>query len=304
MQKDLTLLILAAGMGSRFGSLKQIEPVGPWGEFIIDYSVYDAKKAGFNKIVFVIKEENYYDFKDTIGKRVEDKIQVEYVFQKLEDLPVGYKFPERKKPWGTAHAIRAAKKVINEPFALISADDFYGRDAFVKLANFLKEKENTDLEYAVIGYPLNSTLTQNGTVKRGLCVASGDKLVSLVESEVRKDDDNIYARPLKETEEKQIPNDTLASMLMFGFTPTIFDVIEAEFPNFLSNNKELNETKEFLLPDVLGKMIDNNICNVKLIKTTGTWYGVTYKEDKDIVVSAIKKMISDQVYSDKLWSEK
>lgn len=237
-EKNLTLLIMAAGMGSRFGGLKQIEPVGPNNEFIIDYSVYDAIKAGFNKIVFIIKKENYEVFKETIGKRVEDKIKVEYAFQDLNDLPNGYECPsDRVKPWGTAHAILSAKNLIHEPFAIINSDDFYGRDAYYTISNFLKEerKENT---YAVVGYHVNNTLTENGSVKRGVCKVKNNELEKLVESSIQKIDGVIKATPLDGSMPFTISQDTYVSMNMLGFNPTIFSYIEEHFPKFLNDNKD------------------------------------------------------------------
>ena len=196
MNKDLTLLIMAAGMGSRFGGLKQIEPMGPNGEFLIDYSIYDAINAGFNKVVFIIKEENYAIFKETIGKRVEDKINTEYVFQDMNDLPEGYTKPEeRVKPWGTAHAILCAKDNIHEPFVIINADDFYGKDAYKVASNFLKNvKEGNN--YCLVGYKVANTLTENGAVKRGICKLENGNLTELIESNVEKIDGKIIAKPL------------------------------------------------------------------------------------------------------------
>lgn len=207
-EKDLTLLIMAAGMGSRFGGLKQIEPVGPNDEFIIDYSVYDAIKAGFNKIVFIIKKENYEVFKETIGKRIEDKIKVEYAFQDLNNLPAGYTCPpDRTKPWGTAHAILAAKDIIHEPFAIINSDDFYGRDAYQVISKFLNDekKENT---YALVGYHVKNTLTENGSVKRGVCKINNNLLESIIESSVIEENGIITASPLDGTMPFIIDNNT------------------------------------------------------------------------------------------------
>ena len=198
MNKDMTLLIMAAGMGSRFGGLKQIEPVGPSGEFMIDYSIYDAIKAGFNKVVFIIKEENYDIFEETVGKRIKNYINVEYCFQKINDLPAGYSVPsDRIKPWGTAHAILAAKNNISENFAIINADDFYGRDAFIEVAKFLKTATlKTPKEYAVVGYNVLNTLTENGSVKRGICEEDCGYLKKLTESLVEKREYKIVAKPL------------------------------------------------------------------------------------------------------------
>lgn len=302
-EKNLTLLIMAAGMGSRFGGLKQIEPVGPNDEFIIDYSVYDAIKAGFNKIVFIIKKENYDVFKETIGKRVEDKIKVEYAFQDLNDLPIGYTCPtERVKPWGTAHAILSAKNLINEPFAIINSDDFYGRDAYNTISNFLKEEkeENT---YAVVGYHVINTLTENGAVKRGVCKVNGNKLEKLVESSVIKENGVITATPLDGSMPFEIKDDTYVSMNMLGFNPSIFPYIEKHFPKFLDENKDNILKCEYLIPDILSMATNNNYAKTLVIPTTAKWEGVTYKEDKESVVKAINELIEEGVYPQNLWKK-
>ena len=293
----MTLLILAAGMGSRFGGLKQMEPVGPNGEFIIDYSIYDAKKAGFNKIVFVIKEEMYEDFKNTIGKRVEKHIDVEYVFQKIEDIPVDTKF-DRIKPWGTGHAIMAAKDVINTNFAMINADDFYGRNSFVKACDFLKNaKEN---EFGLIGYRAINTITENGSVKRGVCNIVGGNLVGIEESSIERRGDVIHCNSLVDGHEYDIEFNTLVSMNMLLFTPKIFEYLDTDIKEFFNNLKNV-EKDEFLIPDVLDKHIKSNDITVSVIETDSKWYGVTYKEDKISVVNAINEMIENKEYNSNLW---
>lgn len=303
MNKDLTLLIMAAGMGSRFGGLKQIEPVGPNGEFIIDYSVYDAIKAGFNKIVFIIKEENYEIFKETIGSRIEDKIKVEYVFQNLNNLPEGYTIPsERIKPLGTAHAILCAKNNIHEPFAIINSDDFYDRDAYMVIANYLKNNTN-EHDYALVGYKVENTLTENGSVKRGVCKLNNDELDSLIESSIIKENGIITASPLDESPSFEITGDTLVSMNMLGFYPNIFDYIEENFSKFLDNNQDNILKCEYLIPDILTQAIKENYAKVKVLPTISKWEGVTYKEDKEKVVNAINKLISDNKYPQNLWEK-
>lgn len=290
---DLTLLILAAGMGSRFGGLKQIEPVGPNNEFIIDYSIYDAIKAGFNKVVFIIKEENYDIFRETIGKRIEEKIKVEYVFQKNE-LPEPFKFPKnRTKPFGTAHAILAAKSVINEPFVVINSDDFYGREAYYTISNYLKNNKDT---YALIGYKVKNTLTENGAVKRGICKLNGEYLSELIESKVIKENNEIIATPLDGKNSFKLEENALVSMNMLGFMPNIFDYIEKYLLKFLKEQKDL-ETCECLIPDVLGK-ID---IKTKVLTTNAKWEGVTYKEDKEQVVKFINQLIKKNEYPNNLW---
>ena len=294
----MTLLILAAGMGSRFGGLKQMEPMGPNGEFIIDYSVYDAKKAGFNKIVFVIKEEMYEDFKKTIGKRVEDKIDVEYVFQKMEDVPVNVDF-ERVKPWGTGHAILECKNAINEPFAIINADDFYGRNSFVKAYQFLSDEIN-DKEFGLIGYRACNTITENGSVKRGVCEIENGVLTGINESSIEKVDEHIHCRSLVDGEEYDVELNRLVSMNMLLFTPKIFDYLENDFVSFLNNIKD-KEKDEFLIPEVVDLHIKSGDISVKVIETDSVWYGVTYKEDKDSVKNAINKLIDNGEYNKNLW---
>ena len=299
--ENLTLLILAAGMGSRFGGLKQIEPIGPNGEFIIDYSIYDAIKAGFNKVVFIIKEENYEIFKETIGKRVEDKINVEYVFQKLTDLPAGYTCPEeRVKPLGTAHAVYAARNNINEPFAIINADDFYGYDAFKVIADFLKEEVRDNL-YGMVGYKVKNTLTENGSVKRGICEVDETTLKGIIESSVIEENGTITASPLDGSEPFTVTEDRCVSMNMLGFNPNVFSYIEKNFPEFLDNNKNDILKCEYLIPDILTMASNEDYAKTKVLPTTAKWEGVTYKEDKESVVKAIQKLVDEGTYPQNLW---
>ena len=303
MKKDITLLILAAGMGSRFGGLKQIEPMGPNDEFIIDYSVYDAIKAGFTKIVFLIKEENYQLFKDTIGKRVEPHIKVEYCFQKNNNIPKGYEIPStRVKPLGTAHAILCAKDLVHEPFAIINADDFYGRDAIVTAANFLKKMKDVNT-YGVVGYMVKNTITEHGSVKRGVCVMNDNQLTGLIESSVERIDGTIIAKPLNGNEPFKVADDDLVSMNLLLFNPSIFEYIEKRFPIFLDENKDNIEKAEFLIPDVLFDAIKEDYAKVTMLKTTSNWYGVTYKEDTDLVRSSLKELTLNGEYNNHLWEE-
>lgn len=303
MRKDITLVILAAGMGSRFGGLKQIEPMGPSDEFIIDYSVYDAIKAGFNKIVFLIKRENYDLFKETIGARVEPHIKVEYAFQELNNLPIGYELPsDRTKPLGTAHAVLCCKDVVNEPFAMINADDFYGRDAFIKAYNFLVNADSNSNNYGMIGYMVSNTLTENGSVKRGVCeVDENDYLKSIIESKVERVNNVIVAKPLDGRGEFNVDDNATVSMNFLLFTPSIFKHIEDRFPIFLEENKDNLLTSEYLIPDVLEKLIQENKVTTKVINTTASWYGVTYKEDTPSVRSAIKNLVDNGEYNYNLW---
>lgn len=306
MNKDITLVILAAGMGSRFGGLKQIAPLGPNKEFIIDYSVYDAIKAGFTKIVFLIKEENYELFKKTIGSRVEPYIKVEYCFQKNDNVPVEYELPaDRVKPLGTAHAILCCKESVHEPFMMINADDFYGRDAFMKGAKFLKNVNNEKpYQYGMVAYLVKNTITENGSVKRGVCKIKDNFLAEITESSVERVDNNtIMATPLSGAKPFIVAEDDTVSMNMLLFTPSIFNYIEENFSVFLDNNKDNLDKCEYLIPDILFQAIEENFATCEILKTTSTWYGVTYKEDADSVKSALAKMVEDGEYANNLWEE-
>ena len=297
-----TLLILAAGMGSRFGGLKQIEPVGPNGEFIIDYSIYDAKQAGFTKVVFLIKEENYEIFKDTIGKRVEKQIETEYAFQKNDNLPEEYQelLKERTRPLGTAHAILCAKDKIHEPFAIINADDFYGRDAYQKASNYLDTiKEN---EYGLVAYRLGNTLTPNGSAKRGVCeVTDNNELIKLTESKVTLKGEIVEGESLETKEKFKTSKDTIASMNFLLFSTSLFKILEDKILEFLEANKDNLNDCEFLIPIVLNELLEEKKVKVNVLETNATWYGVTYKEDKQMVVNAINKLIEEGQYNKILW---
>ncbi len=298
MQK--TLLVMAAGMGSRFGGLKQIEPMGPNGEFLIDYSIYDAKLAGFTKVVFIIKEENYNLFKETVGKRVESHIETEYVFQDASNLEEIYPaLKERVKPLGTGHAILCAKDKIDTPFAIINADDFYGRDAYFVASKYLDTID--DEHYAVVGYSVSKTLSPNGAAKRGICREENGELVDLIESSVERVNGEIVASPLNGSEPFKVTEDTLVSMNLLLFTPQIFEVLEKKLTLFLENNKEDLSKCEFLIPDVVRSAMNEKTVTVDLLKTDSVWHGVTYREDKDEVVTAINKLIEEKIYPIKLW---
>jgi NDP-sugar pyrophosphorylase family protein len=299
MEKDLTLVIMAAGMGSRFGGLKQIEPVGPNGEFIIDYSIYDAVRAGFNKVVFIIKEENYEIFKETIGKRVEKQIKVEYAFQRQSDIPKGFDYGDRTKPWGTSHAILSAKNNVKGNFLVLNADDFYGKDSFMMASKFFSEEHPN--EYAIIGYDIKNTLTDNGSVKRGVCEVKDGYLTNLIESSVEEKDGHIIASPLDGREPFEIPANAPASMNMFCFRDDLFDYLEAHLLEFFEKNKEDLSKCEYLIPDTVYNMIDEGLVKVKVIPTTAVWQGITYKEDKERLVNDIKKLIDEGVYPQNLW---
>ena len=293
----MTLAIMAAGLGSRFGGLKQIEPVGPNGEFIIDYSIYDAIKAGFNKIVFVIKEDNYQDFVETIGKRIAGKINVEYVFQKNNDIPDGFDVPNtRTKPWGTGHVLYSLRNVVNEPFAVISADDFYGSEPYKLLYDSLQKGE-----YSTIGYKIGNTLTTNGSVKRGVFFTKDGYVTHIVESKVEKINNKIICTPLNGGDDYEITNDQTVSMLMFGLQPSIFNYINKDIVTFFEKHKSNLNSCEYFLPDILTGMIKDNKAKIKLIPTTSIWKGVTYREDLEDLKEYIKLEINAGVYPEKLY---
>ncbi len=296
----MELLIMAAGMGSRFGGLKQIAPMGPNDEFIIDYSIYDAIASGFSKVVFIIKEENYEIFKETIGSRVEPHIPVEYVFQKIENIPDFVNIPEtRVKPWGTAHAIYCAKDNIKEPFLVINADDFYGRDAFMVAKEFLEN--SNEKEYATIAYKVTNTMTENGSVKRGVINDIDGHLDSIIESKIEKIDGKIVAEPLNGEPTFELGEDSLVSMNLLAFDPTLFDYLDEKIVEFFKANENNLDSCEFLIPDVMSEANSKGYASVKVLNTDATWYGVTYKEDTEHVRSSIKKLVDDGEYPNNLW---
>ena len=304
MKKDKTLLIMAAGIGSRFGALKQIEPVGPNGEFIIDYSIYDAIEAGFTKVVFIIKEDFYESFKETIGKRVEPFIKVDYAFQNMDYISIKYKniIKKRTKPLGTAYAIYCAKDKIDGPFAVINADDFYGRDAFFKAYNYLDNIIYN--HYGIITYKINNTLSPHGETKRGICeVSSDNKVLKIKESRVIKRKDKILATPLNTTIAKEIDETTPVSMNLLLVSPDIFKIIGEELDLFLSLHQKDVGDLEFGIPDILDLCLRKNIKTIDAIETSSTWYGVTYKEDKDTVKKAVKDLTAEGVYPQPLWKK-
>ncbi len=301
MKKDKTLLIMAAGMGSRFGGLKQMEPVGPNGEFIIDYSIYDAIEAGFTKVVFIVKEDFYESFRETIGKRVEPYIKVEYAFQNDDYIPTRFKplLKKRTKPLGTAYAILCAKDKINEPFAVINADDYYGKDAFLKASEYLDDIIYN--HYGVVGYKVGNTLTPNGAAKRGVMEVGNNKLSKITECNVIKKKDKIIASPLHSSNGKEIDEDTLVCMNLLLFSPDLFDILSDELYLFLSLHQKNLDSFEFQIPDVLDTCLKKNIKTIDVINTTSTWYGMTYKEDKETVEKALRELTSAGLYPQHLW---
>ncbi len=299
----MTLVIMAAGMGSRFGGLKQIEPIDKDGNFILDYSVYDAIREGFEKVVFVIKEENYDIFRDTVGKRIEGKIKVEYAFQKMEDIPEGYSIPEgRVKPWGTGQAILCTKNCVDEDFVAINADDFYGRDAFHTAKEFLNRKDKKNREYALVAYEAANTLTEYGSVKRGVCEVENGYLTKITESKVERKNGQIVACSLDGGEEFIVKEDGPISMSVFCFTKDIYNYLEKAFKNFFEKNKNDLSSCEFLIPMVIFEEKEEGLVDIKVLKTNAVWHGVTYKEDKENVVNSIQELIDNGEYPEHLWN--
>lgn len=300
------LVVMAAGMGSRYGGLKQLDPVGGHGELIIDYSIYDARRAGFETVVFVIKPEIEADFKAAIGDRLSRVMDVRYVYQRLDDLPEGYAVPEgRVKPWGTAQAALAARGVVDGPFAVINADDYYGPEGFRAIYDYLLSHPDGDVyEYAMVGYLLENTVTEHGYVSRGVCVESGDNdLISVTE---RTRIEKGAACP-RFTEDggatwEDLPGDTIVSMNLWGFTRSYLDEAWARFPAFLDGALRDNPMKgEYYLPTVVSQLIAEGGARVKVLRSRDKWYGVTYQEDKPVVVKAIADMTAGGLYPENLW---
>ncbi len=298
-----TLLVLAAGMGSRYGSLKQIDPVGPSGETIIDYSIFDAIRAGFGKVVFIIRKSFEQDFKDIFISKLQAHIPVEYVFQEIDSIPEGLTIsPERTKPWGTAHAILMAKDVIHEPFAVINGDDFYGSGAFQTMADYLvsltPDQQN---QYSLVGYQVGNTMSENGTVSRGVCLADEQSfLVSVTERTniqythggiAYSDNDGafVFLKP-----------ETLVSMNFWGFTPEYFRQTEPMFADFVKENNDSLKA-EFYIPSAVDSLVGGKKAKVKVLKSNAKWFGVTYKEDKPLVIEKLAQLIKSGVYPAQLW---
>lgn len=298
------LVIMAAGMGSRYGGLKQIDPVGSHGELIIDYSIYDALRAGFKKVVFIIKKADELAFKESIGNRIAEVVDVEYAFQELDKLPNGYKVPEdRVKPWGTAHAILCAKELINEPFAVINADDYYGPSAFKAIYTFLKSNPADEAyHYAMVGYTLSNTLTENGHVARGVCSVKDNMLCSITERTHIAKHEGI-TQFLEEDTWTPISDDSIVSMNLWGFMPSFLDEIEKGFTSFLDQALIANPLKgEYFLPSVVDGLIHEGKAKATVLHSTDRWYGVTYKEDKPVVVEAIKNFQEQGLYPENIWT--
>lgn len=293
--KDITLLVMAAGMGSRYGGLKQLDAVGPSGETIIDFSVYDAIRAGYNKVVFIIREDFEKQFKEKISNKYQDKIKVEIVYQDLHDLPNSFSCPkDRSKPWGTGHAILAARNVISEPFAAINGDDFYGRESFKIISDHYSSVKSG---FAMAAFQLDKTLSDYGSVSRGICEQNLNQLVTVVETHGIK---KSSAGNIECDRDISLLGNELVSMNMWGFMPSIFDHLEKMFNEFLDEN--ISDLKsEFLIPSVVNDLIEKNIEKVQVLKTKSTWFGVTYIEDKPFVKNQIKELIQTGIYPEKLF---
>lgn len=299
--KDLTLVILAAGMGSRYGGLKQIDKFGANGEAIIDFSIFDAIEAGFNKLVLIIRKEHEAIFEEVLVSNVRPHIAVEYAFQDINDVPEWFSVPEgREKPWGTTHALLAAKKHVDSAFVIINADDYYGKESFVEMARFLKE-DVSDTNAAMMGFIVDNTITDNGTVTRGVCKTEDGYLTDIVEMDgIKRTDIGVVGGP----EGTLIPDGTKVSMNFWGFTPEIFNMMEGKFEAFLKNDVEANPMKaEALLPNDVGLLIKEGKLKVEVLSTPERWFGVTYQEDKPMVLKQFADFQSSGKYPEKLWNK-
>jgi NDP-sugar pyrophosphorylase family protein len=299
------LIVMAAGIGSRYGGLKQIEPIGPHGEIILDYSVYDAKQAGFQKFIFVINREIEGVFRERIERTIGKSIEVDYVYQELNHLPDNFRVPpEREKPWGTAHAVLSCKHLIDSNFAVINADDFYGRSAFQSLADQLGKIKlhSTRIEFYMVGYKLKNTLTEHGYVSRGICeIDLNGKLISVFErTKIRR-----MAGTVKYSEDgdswNEIPEESLASMNMWGFTVKLFNELDSQFVIFLNENRDNLEAAEYFLPEVINQLVEQDLVTVKVLPTDEQWFGVTYQEDLISVKKSLSDMIENGIYPKALW---
>ena len=297
-----TLIVMAAGVGSRYGGLKQIEPVGPSGEIMLDYSVFDASRAGFGKVVFIIRHDIEKDFKEAIGAHFEGRIQVDYVFQESADLPAGFAVPpDRTKPWGTGHAVLRCKTAVKEPFAVINADDFYGAKSYEVIARYLEKLAPTDTAYAMVGFQLVNTLSAHGSVTRGICEVNAHHMLNSVMERFKIEKTADGARYENEFSQwVPLQGHEIASMNMFGFTPTLFGFLDEKFPVFLK--KAAGHPKaEFLMPAIADELIHERKITMRVLATPEKWFGVTYKEDKPFVAAGIHRLIETGVYPEKLW---
>ncbi len=303
IMKKVTLVIMAAGIGSRFGGgIKQLESVGPNGEIIMDYSIYDALEAGFSKVVFVIRKDLEKDFKEVIGNRIEKVTEVAYAYQELDHIPEQFKdrLEGRKKPWGTGQAILCCKDVVNEPFLVINADDYYGKEAYREAyQELVKEHAGTDI--SMVGFILKNTLSENGTVTRGVCKIDENRMLKEIEETYGIEGRGDHAVAEKDGEEVQLDLDSAVSMNMWGLQPEFFEILESGFAEFLSGIKKEDVKAEYLLPKIIGQLLEEGKAQVKVLESKDQWFGVTYKEDKGAVVEAIRRLIAGEVYPEKLF---
>lgn len=303
--KKTALVIMAAGIGSRFGKgIKQLAPVGPNGEIIMEYSIYDALEAGFNKVVFIIRKDLEEEFRAVIGNKIEQITEVEYAFQSLEDLPDGFEKPaDRTKPWGTGQAVLAAKNVLSEPFMVINADDYYGKEAYVKVHDYLVQEQPEDglLHICMAGFRLGNTLSDNGSVTRGVCHIENGALTGVTEThDIYKTENGAESRNADGTAEELDVN-SLVSMNMWGLTPAFMDVLEKGFVEFLQNLDAADIKKEYLLPEMIDRLIKEGKAKVDVLDTKDTWSGVTYQEDKEVVIAAFDRLAKEGVYPETLY---
>ena len=296
-----TLLVLAAGMGSRYGGIKQLAHLGPSGETIMDYSVYDALQAGFRKVVFIVRKSIEKDFCDIVLQKYQKIIPCEYVFQELDSLPAGFQPPEqRQKPWGTGHAILMAADVIREPFAVINADDFYGRDAFVQMGRFLQNTDSNGAHWAMVGYRLANTLSEFGVVSRGVCCVDENNILRNVteRTKIKRTEKGIVYQD--DNTEIVLDDNLPVSMNFWGFTPALFTSLKNGFEDFLKKNKD-NLTAEYYIPSEVSRQIDEKNADVQVIPTSSSWFGITYAEETAAAIAQIKALVEEGVYPEKLW---
>lgn len=303
MKGELTLVVMAAGVGSRFGGPKQLEPIGPGGETFSDYSVYDALRAGFQKVVFILSKEIEEAFRNLVGKRIERHCKTEYVIQRLEDLPPGFSVPEgRKKPWGTAHAVLCCKGAVDSPFCVINADDFYGKDSFQKVAHFLSEPHGESPPACLVVHRLANTLSEHGPVTRGICQVDREGYLVRIDERHRV---KRFGQKIKYSEDgehwEEVSPESIVSMNMWGFTPHIFSELEARFPRFLQENRDDIKTAEFLLPSVVHDLVKEGRLRVKVLPTPERWFGITYQEDRETARRAVAELVRRGVYPERLW---
>ncbi|MDD6207377.1 MAG: sugar phosphate nucleotidyltransferase [Clostridiales bacterium] len=301
MQKT-TLVIMAAGLGSRFGGIKQLTPLGPGGEIIMDYSIYDALEAGFDRIVFIIREDIFDDFKEMIGERIAKQADVEYVFQRIDQIPAGFCVPEgRTKPWGTGQAVLTCRQIVDGPFAVINADDYYGKEAFRVVNHFLKQPQENDgmYHFCMAGFQLGNTLSENGTVTRGVCQVSEDGKLTGIEETFEIEKKGSVATALDGAGgQKELPLDSIVSMNMWGFTPELFEELDRAYVEFFrtTSDSENPLKKEFLLPEVIENLLQRKQADVQVLMTHDKWFGVTYQEDRPSVERAFRKLADEGVY--------